>query len=230
MKMPPERLKQDISVLSSGIRQGKESKSGLYGDFILGNIKDVFENSYPILTQHLGQEEKQKLLQDFLAEHNAMEPEFHHIATELLIFVQQNKSWPADAIKLMEYEWLLLSVEISEHAVTKCIAIPIPPWTEDTRITANPTLAFIRLPFEILPGTAIATEKEQHYLIYRSSHHDVLYKKVSESELYIFGYILNKPEMTLSQLRSVTRDFMSDTELNEWAEISLDDELISVTR
>ncbi|MED5525110.1 MAG: DUF2063 domain-containing protein [Pseudomonadota bacterium] len=230
MKMPPERLKQDINALSNGIRQAREGKSSLYGSFILGNIKDAFENSYPILTQYLTQEEKQKLFMDFLAEHSAMEPEFHHIATELLIFAQQNKSWPVDAIKLMEYEWLLLSVEISEHAVTKCISIPIPQWTEDTRITANPTLTFIRLPFEILPSTAIATQKEQHYLIYRSSHHDVLYKKVSENDLYIFSYILSKPEITLSQLRSVTRDFMSDTELNQWAEISLDDELISITR
>lgn len=72
---------------------------------------------FPLFCLRLHEADIHELVNDFIYHHNATQPEFHQIATELLVFIRQQDGLSANDLALLEYEWLLYAVEIDDNDV-----------------------------------------------------------------------------------------------------------------
>lgn len=86
--------------------------------------------------------------------------------------------------KLIEFEWLLFSIEINESKVVENIEISRNISFKDIRnIKENPTLTFILLPFDINNlDEEISTVQNIMYALYRNINHRTSYQRISTLE------------------------------------------------
>ncbi|MGF1754957.1 putative DNA-binding domain-containing protein, partial [Vibrio makurazakiensis] len=95
MVNPPQEMVRLTHQLSEAIRsphsRNKSSEQILsacrYGEFIRDNVFAVVTNTFPLFCEQLSENELNQFIDEFVETHSADEPEFHHIATELVKFV-----------------------------------------------------------------------------------------------------------------------------------------------
>ncbi|AFJ43982.1 NADH dehydrogenase subunit 5 [Francisella orientalis str. Toba 04] len=96
--------------------------------------------------------------------------------------------------KLIEFEWLLFSIEIDESKVVENIEITRNISFKDIRnIKENPTLTFILLPFDINNlDEEISTEQNIMYALYCNINHRTSYQRISTVECAVLSSALEK--------------------------------------
>ncbi|WP_432772794.1 HvfC/BufC family peptide modification chaperone [Francisella salimarina] len=190
-----ESIKTKMQNFTHAIRYGSASdeKIQMYREFIVGNVSSVLENTFPYFNKHASQEIKDKILKVFFEDNISSEPAFHQIATEIL---KSSKSVEMNEklSKLIEFEWLLFSIEIDESKVFENIEITKNLSFKDIRdIKENPTLTFILLPFDINDlDEEISIDKNIMYALYRNTNHRTLYQRISTLEYAVLSSALEK--------------------------------------
>lgn len=96
--------------------------------------------------------------------------------------------------KLIEFEWLLFSIEINESKVVENIEISRNISFKDIRnIKENSTLTFILLPFDINNlDEEISTVQNIMYALYRNINHRTSYQRISTLEYAVLSSALEK--------------------------------------
>src|SRR5699024_6410993 len=102
----PDRVAASIDQLCTRVRQGR---SPVYGALLRENILEAIGCSFPLFCSRLHAEKKEHLASAFMATHAAQLPQFHHVATEFVRFVQGREDVPRNLLCLLEYEWALLA-------------------------------------------------------------------------------------------------------------------------
>ncbi|MEY8768511.1 HvfC/BufC family peptide modification chaperone [Francisella philomiragia] len=190
-----ESIKTKMQNFTHAIRYGNagDEKIQMYREFIVGNVLSVLENTFPYFNKHASQELKDKILKVFFEDNISSEPAFHQIATEIL---KSSKSVEMNEklSKLIEFEWLLFSIEIYESKVVENIEITRNISFKDIRnIKENPTLTFILLPFDINNlDEEISTEQNIMYALYRNINHRTSYQRISTLEYVVLSSALEK--------------------------------------
>lgn len=219
----PQSLIYHTERLCSAIRQNTPTrfKEGVacYQDLVRQNLKEVLKCTFPIFYQMLSVFQLRELTERFLNEHSAEEPEFHHIATEWMRFMQAQPDMSARLLALMEYEWVLFSIEISPYQV----AVPFDFSVEElgdfegVTIRLNPTLIAITLPF-ILGGDNgyELSHKDISYAVYRKHNHDLCHKKLSLFDRYLINSVVANKAKSVGELKEDFSAYLTPETFRDW--------------
>lgn len=198
----------------------------LYRKIVRENITSVLQSTFPLFTQKINDDGLNEIVDMFLYQHQASQPEFHQIATELLLFMRQQCQLSAQDLALIEYEWLMYAVEIDDHEVPPLRKIKSQmEWIPEIEIQTNPTLKIVALPFLLKDGEPYYEEAAclHYFALYRKYDNAVWQKKLSETEVYLFSEMNNQ----VIRASSLTL-FSQDTSFQSWLEVNNNDEIISL--
>ncbi|WP_455820937.1 HvfC/BufC family peptide modification chaperone [Pseudomonas cerasi] len=201
-----------------------------YRSFLRGNIIGVIEKTFPIFNNQLGKKRVCHLVDEFLATHGAEEAEFHHIATEFLIFLRAGKNLETENLQLVEYEWVLFCVEIDPADVSTMSATEIYSTTSH-RAYCNPTLKCIRLNSAITKDELTEDKKQEchSYGIFRNKENEVMKKKLTPFDHSMLYLIIERNITNLSELEKQL-PAQHRTRLAEWIDYNQKINFISLQR
>lgn len=118
-KTAPQRMQQQTAWLASRVRLPEDGIASHYARSVRANVESVLESAFPLTHAHWAPVDRWQLVEGFVIAHGAEAPEFHHIATEFVRYVQHRHgegslNWPRQRLALLEYEWACLCVEIDQ--------------------------------------------------------------------------------------------------------------------
>lgn len=217
----PQRMQQQTAWLASGIRQPDAQVARHYVRSVRANVASVLESCFVLTLAGLTPDEQRTLVDGFVAHHGALDPAFHHIATECVRYVQDGHregtlNWPRQRLALLEYEWACLCVEIDEGVV------PQPGMGEVTAASPlwlNPTLQLLALPFAIHRSGVVASRQAHHlYALFRTPDHQVVTQRLREWDVALIQRLQQQQGITRQAFGQQLQQVNSDFDLAQWAD------------
>ncbi|ALR78692.1 putative DNA-binding domain-containing protein [[Enterobacter] lignolyticus] len=204
----------------------------LYRNIIRENISDVLQNVFPLFCCKRDKSAVYQLVDRFVNQHHSTQPEFHQIATELLLFVREKELLSPYDLALVEYEWLIYAVEIDDSEVP--FPQPIrqkPARLHNVDVIPNPTLRIIALPFWLKEGEPCDEEIPLHnyYAVYRKHNNEIYQKRLHLTDVHLLSGLNNQTTaVSLEQLQTQVACSFSTLPLHVWLEANNNDELLSL--
>lgn len=189
----PARLREEVAGLAS---QARRDPSDLYGQLLRENVAGAIRSSFPAVARMAGKAVVVRAADAFVAAHPASRPQFHQIATEFVLFVQGQPVLPSALMPIIEYEWVLLQVEIDPAALSDDAA-----GSTDAAgpVTANPTLRVVMLPFDpalIDANDSLKPAPPRPHGVYRTREHHVLTRPLTVSDCLLLDRLEQEEAMT----------------------------------
>ncbi|UWZ97062.1 putative DNA-binding domain-containing protein [Vibrio splendidus] len=254
MHNPPSSMVRQTQALAALIRSPLEDNTVCrYSEFIRDNVFAVLNNTFPLFCQQVDQDQLLILVDEFVVVHYASEPEFHHIATEFVSFIQRrtqpmgmsslsdlsiltaSHDLTADQLAVLEYEWCAFCVEIDASKQV----LPM-SWMGDFHIDeqqlqlgllVNQTMKLVQVPFLVHGESLTFLTRRRHpiyYAIYRDSDQRVNTIKLREIDLAIIQIIQQQPNRSLADIKQIIAQQVARFEFINWVEHFSDIELIGV--
>ncbi|MCF5892123.1 putative DNA-binding domain-containing protein [Aeromonas veronii] len=217
-KTAPQRMQQQTAWLASRVRLPQDGIASHYARSVRANVESVLESAFPLTHAHWAPVDRWQLVEGFVIQYGAEAPEFHHIATEFVRYVQHRHSegslnWPRQRLALLEYEWACLCVEIDEGVV-----VPGEEVTAESPLWLNPTLQLLELPFVIRRSGVVPTRQGNHfYGLFRSPDHRVVTQRLREWDVALIQLLQQQPGITQAAFQQQVQQVRSDFDLSEWA-------------
>ncbi|MFA0055764.1 HvfC family peptide modification chaperone [Vibrio echinoideorum] len=223
----------------------EENSECRYSEFIRDNVFGVLNNTFPLFCQQVEQSQLLILVDEFVVVHYASEPEFHHIATEFVSFVQRrtqpmgmsslsaSHELTADQLAVLEYEWCAFCVEIDS---SKQI-LPL-SWTGNLRVDeqqlklgllVNSTMKLVQVPFLVHGESLTFLTRRRYpiyYAIYRDSDQRVNTIKLREIDVAIIQIIQQQPNRSLADIKQIIAQQLARFEFINWVKHFSEIELI----
>lgn len=239
MHNPPNMMITQTQALAALIRSPLEDNAVCrYSEFIRDNVFGVLNNTFPLFCQQVDQDQLLILVDEFVVVHYASEPEFHHIATEFVRFVQRRAEpmfvsnlsacheLTGDQLAVLEFEWCAFCVEIDSTSQ------PLPlSCNGDFRkkeqqqklvLTMNRTMKLVKVPFIIHNGDSLTylTQRRHliYYAIYRDSDLRVNTIKLREIDVAIIQLIQQKPNQSIADIKQIIAQQLARFEFINWVE------------
>ncbi|MEZ9895120.1 putative DNA-binding domain-containing protein [Vibrio lentus] len=254
MHNPPSMMITQTKALTVLIRSPLEDNAVCrYSEFIRDNVFGVLNNTFPLFCQQVDQDQLLMLVDEFVVVHYASEPEFHHIATEFVSFVQRrtqpmyisslsdlstlsaSHELTDDQLAVLEYEWCAFCVEIDSSKQV----LPL-SWSGDFHVDerqlqlgllVNSTMKLVQVPF-IVHGESLTflTQRRYpvYYAIYRDSDQRVNTIKLREIDVAIIQIIQQQPNRSLADIKQIIAQQLARFEFINWVEHFSEIELIGV--
>ena len=224
MHCPPSNMLSLMQAFADGVRQHNEHREksiGQYHDFIWGNVHSVINQTFPMFSQQLQEDELNNLVTAFVEHSHAIEPEFHHIATEFVRFIQSgHPTLTAELKTLLEYEWVIFNTEINtEEVKANKVNISGKLLLAEYKILLNPTVTFIQVPFSINDNEVTfhkGNEERQAYAIYRNMKHQVLSQSLGYYDRYILEVVSNQSSIAVDDLFAQVMPQLSENYIHAW--------------
>ncbi|MFM2589970.1 putative DNA-binding domain-containing protein [Vibrio sp. TBV020] len=241
MHNPPASLVHETESLTALIR----SPFGLssvcrYSQFIRNNVLSVLNNTFPMFCDALNGESLNQLVDDFVVVHYASEPEFHHIATEFVKYIQIRTSSilsdgcvTPDVVSLLEFEWSAFCVEI-EDCDTRSICYDFHNILANLKLfkaQPNKTLKLLQVPFIVDQQSVTFLEDRRtpiYYALYRDEHGCVVTLQLREVDVAVIQLLASPSVISLASLEQQVTKQILDFNLIDWIEHFLNINLISV--
>ncbi|HGY9593867.1 TPA: putative DNA-binding domain-containing protein [Vibrio campbellii] len=226
MLNPPSKMRAQTESLTALIRTPMSQHALCrYSEFIRDNILGVVANTFPLFSSQFADEQLERMVDDFVVMHGASEPEFHHIATEFVQFLQQKEhqdssSISADQKALLEYEWVAFNVEI-DTLVAAFNSPSNPIFEENQVLQLNPTLKLVEVPFLLHRDSVTFLTDRRHpvfYGVFRNSQHHVISQKLREVDVALIQLLQQQPNLTLAQLQQMIAQQLARFSFMEWAQ------------
>lgn len=220
-KVVPQRMQQQTAWLASRVRLPQDGIASQYARSVRANVESVLESVFPLTHGHWEPVDRWQLVEGFVAHHGADAPEFHHIATEFVRYVQHRHgegslNWPKQWLALLEYEWACLCVEIDEGVVPQ--AVPGEDMTAKNPLRLNPTLQLLELPFAISRSGVVPTRQSNHfYGLFRSPDHQVVTQRLREWDVALIQLLQPQQGIIQAAFQQQVQQVRSDFDLAEWA-------------
>ncbi|WP_061035336.1 MULTISPECIES: HvfC/BufC family peptide modification chaperone [Vibrio] len=236
MLNPPSKMRAQTESLTALIRTPMNQHALCrYSEFIRDNILGVVANTFPLFSSQFADEQLERMVDDFVVMHGASEPEFHHIATEFVQFLQQkahqdSSSISADQKALLEYEWVAFNVEI-DTLVAAFNSPSNPIFEENQVLQLNPTLKLVEVPFLLHQDSVTFLTDSRHpvfYGVFRNSQHHVISQKLREVDVALIQLLQQQPNLTLAQLQQMIAQQLARFSFMEWAQHFSELGLVSV--
>ncbi|MCX9000434.1 putative DNA-binding domain-containing protein [Citrobacter portucalensis] len=206
------------------------SGMSLYRKIIRDNIGGVLRSVFPLFCRCLNEAEIRELVEVYLSRHSASQPEFHQVATELLLFMSQHYPISPHDLALLEYEWLMYAVEIDDSNVPfpQKISLPLGKAAE-VDVACNPTLKMVALPFLIQEGEPCYEDGEQlnYYALYRKHNNTLYQKQLSQLDVQLLSAI-HEQIISAEQMLNNAALSLADISLRSWLETNNNDEILSL--
>ncbi|CAH6824978.1 conserved hypothetical protein [Vibrio chagasii] len=248
MHNPPSSMVTQTQALAALIRSPLEDNTVCrYSEFIRDNVFGVLNNTFPLFCQQVDQDQLLILVDEFVVVHYASEPEFHHIATEFVSFIQRRTeamygsrltaahALSTDHLAVLEYEWCAFCVEID--STEKVLPVTC---TCDVRedgqqlqlaLSVNQTMKLVQVPFLIHGESLTFLTQRRHpvyYAMYRDSNQRVNTIKLREIDVAIIQMIQQQPNQSLANTKQIIAQQLARFEFINWVEHFSDIELIGV--
>ncbi|MHA2741106.1 HvfC/BufC family peptide modification chaperone [Vibrio harveyi] len=226
MLNPPSKMRAQTESLTALIRTPMNQHALCrYSEFIRDNILGVVANTFPLFSSQFADEQLERMVDDFVVMHGASEPEFHHIATEFVQFLQQkahqdSSSISADQMALLEYEWVAFNVEI-DTLVAAFTSSSNPILEQNQVLQLNPTLRLLEVPFLLHQDSVTFLTQRRHsvfYGVFRNSQHHVISQKLREVDVALIQLLQQQPNLTLAQLQQMIAQQLARFSFMEWAQ------------
>ncbi|MHA7588281.1 HvfC/BufC family peptide modification chaperone [Vibrio harveyi] len=226
MLNPPNKMRAQTESLTALIRTPMNQHALCrYSEFIRDNILGVVANTFPLFSSQFADEQLERMVDDFVVMHGASEPEFHHIATEFVQFLQQkvhpdSSSISADQMALLEYEWVAFNVEI-DTLVAAFTSSSNPILEQNQVLQLNPTLRLLEVPFLLHQDSVTFLTDRRHpvfYGVFRNSQHHVISQKLREVDVALIQLLQQQPNLTLAQLQQMIAQQLARFSFMEWAQ------------
>ncbi|MGD1504308.1 putative DNA-binding domain-containing protein [Vibrio harveyi] len=236
MLNPPSKMCAQTESLTALIRTPMNQHALCrYSEFIRDNILGVVANTFPLFSSQFADEQLERMVDDFVVMHGASEPEFHHIATEFVQFLQQkahqdSSSISADQKALLEYEWVAFNVEI-DTLVAAFTSSSNPIFEENQVLQLNPTLKLLEVPFLLHQDSVTFLTDRRHpvfYGVFRNSQNHVISQKLREVDVALIQLLQQQPNLTLAQLQQMIAQQLARFSFMEWAQHFSELGLVSV--
>ncbi|HGY1007844.1 TPA: putative DNA-binding domain-containing protein [Aeromonas salmonicida] len=215
-KAAPQRMQQQTAWLASRVRLPQDGIASQYARSVRANVESVLESAFPLTHGHWAPVDRGQLVEGFVAHHGADAPEFHHIATEFVRYVQHRHgegslNWPRQRLALLEYECACLCVEIDQGVVPQVVPA-------ESSFALNPTLKLLELPFAIRRSGVVPTRQSSHfYALFRSPDHQVVTQRLREWDVALIQLLQQQPGMSRAAFQQQVQQVRSDFDLTEWA-------------
>ncbi|EPJ1876685.1 putative DNA-binding domain-containing protein (plasmid) [Klebsiella pneumoniae] len=203
----------------------------LYRKIVRENICGVIQNVFPLFCRNLDNAGLDDLTDAFIHQHRASQPEFHQVATELLMFIRQQSNVSYQNNALIEYEWLMYAVEIDDSEVPQAQEIMFSTGLiNNAYIEINPTLKIISLPFWLKEGEPCYDDSNMlhYYAIFRKNDKTIWQRKLNQNDVIILSEIKNSP-MPIKALQDKVATLFPEMSFFSWLELGHNDELFSLT-
>lgn len=222
--LPPSTMQAEVGALCEAARRGE---APIYGLLLHENVLDALSATFPEACERLGPERLHALVAAFMADHGALDPQFHRIAAEFVAFLQARPDVPAELLALLEYEWLQLAVEIDAASVPAASRREQGPG--DLAFTLNPTARLVLLPFDLARENAFETACDARlpYVVYRTADHRVVTRPLTRQDCLLIEIIRETPVLTCDRLAGALGDAWPGDALRGWAADALDRGLLS---
>ncbi|HEH9399457.1 TPA: putative DNA-binding domain-containing protein [Aeromonas sobria] len=220
-KTAPQRMQQQTAWLASRVRLPQDGIASHYARSVRANVASVLESAFVLTHGHWAPVDRWQLVEGFVIAHGADAPEFHHIATEFVRYVQHRHgegtlNWPKQRLALLEYEWACLCVEIDQGVVPP--VVPGEEVTAESPLGLNPTLQLLELPFAIRRSGVLPTRQGNHfYGLFRSPDHQVVTQRLREWDVALIQLLQQQPGITRAAFQQQVQQVRSDFDLTEWA-------------
>lgn len=248
MHNPPSSMVRQTQALAALIRSPLEDNTVCrYSEFIRDNVFAVLNNTFLLFCQQVDQDQLLILVDEFVVVHYASEPEFHHIATEFVIFVQRRtqpmyiSSLAAthqltdDQLAVLEYEWCAFCVEIDSTIevlpTSADQALEISEQHHRIGLSVNTTMKLVQVPFLVHGESLTFLTQRRHpvyYAIYRDSDQRVNTIKLREIDVAIIQMIQQHTSQSLADIKQIIAQQLARFEFINWVEHFSDIELIGV--
>lgn len=176
-----------------------------YSGMLRASVLDVVTSMFPRFAARRGEKALAEDVDDFVRNFGAVRAQFVHLSTEFVRFSEGRFEDPITRT-LLEYEWTLFSVEVSEERVTappgECVARSL------ADVNLNPTLELIAVPFDL---DADDTEAERMigegrspfvYAVYRTHDHRVVTQGLNGVDVSVLRELADEIGRTDSDDRS----------------------------
>lgn len=236
MLNPPSKMRAQTEYLTALIRTPMNQHALCrYSEFIRDNILGVVANTFPLFSSQFADEQLERMVDDFVVMHGASEPEFHHIATEFVQFLQQKAHQDssfisADQKALLEYEWVAFNVEI-DTLVAALNSSSNPILEQNQVLQLNPTLKLLEVPFLLHQDSVTFLTDRRHpvfYGVFRNLQHHVISQKLREVDVALIQLLQQQPNLTLAQLQQMIAQQLARFSFMEWAQHFSELGLVSV--
>lgn len=179
----PKVMQADIAQLCARVRAGEEV---LYGRLLRENILGVITCSFPAFSRRAGADKLAAWVDAFIGSHAATLPSFHQIASEFLLFAQSAPDFSAALMPVVEYEWVLLDVEIDPACVKPA---PAAVCDIDTLVTLNPTLRLLMLPFDATGEEWPMQDQPMPHAVWRNGAHGIVTRALSREDCLLIDQL-----------------------------------------
>jgi hypothetical protein len=174
----PADVQAAIERRCAAVRSGQLQP---YGGMLRTNVLSVVKSVFPRFSARRGEKALAQDVDDFVRFFGAEHAQFMHISTE---FVRFSDGRISDVVTrtLLEYEWALFSVEVSEARVVTSSRAALQQLSD---VRLNPTLQLIAVPFDLNADDAEAERMIGEnrppfvYAVYRTADHYVVTKSLS---------------------------------------------------
>ncbi|MFS1906025.1 putative DNA-binding domain-containing protein [Vibrio lentus] len=254
MHNPPSMMISQTQALTALIRSPLEDNAMCrYSEFIRDNVFGVLNNTFPLFCQQVDQDQLLMLVDEFVVVHYASEPEFHHIATEFVSFVQRrtqpmyisslsdlstlsaSHELTADQLAVLEYEWCAFCVEIDSSKqvlpLSRTRDFHVDERQLQLGLLVNSTMKLVQVPFIIHDESLTFLTQRRYpvyYAIYRDSDQRVNTIKLREIDVAIIQIIQQQPNRSLADIKQIIAQQLARFEFINWVEHFSEIELIGV--
>ncbi|WP_215405938.1 HvfC/BufC family peptide modification chaperone [Vibrio gigantis] len=236
MHNPPSMMMTQTEALTALIRSPLEDNSLCrYSEFIRDNVFSVLNNTFPLFCQQVDQDQLLMLVDEFVVVHYASEPEFHHIATEFVSFIQRRTQpidsssliagyeLTSDQLAVLEYEWCAFGVEIDSTKQAPRLGRDDELLGEEDHqklhVLLNETMKLVQVPFLVHGESLTFLTQRRHpiyYAIYRDSSQRVNTLKLREIDVAIIQMIQLQPNQTLANIKETIAQQLARFEFINW--------------
>lgn len=207
MSLPePVAPRAMVAEFNSFCMAARANGAGLYGQLLRENVADALRSSFPLFTDRMGSAALEAEIDAFLLRHSGTRPQFHHIATEFVLFSQRQGVAAPELTALLEYEWALLAAEIDPATV------PSPATTMDD-IALNPTTRLVLLRFDPARPAAAGGGVDRPHAIFRTAEHQVLTLALTLPDCLVIEHVREVEAVPSAWLFDALAPYLSHFEL-----------------
>lgn len=230
----PDSMLEEIELFTAMVRsQSGQDSAYRYSEFICENVFSVIENSFPLFFSTQNEDYIRKLSQEFVHFHHAVEPEFHHIATEFVRFSQQKLNLTVEIRKLIEYEWTIFSTEIDVMQMGNHGDLwdVVEDQSDDITVRLNSLIELIEVPFLVSDDSVRFLSEGDPltlYCIYRTQDHQVVSQQLRPIDVAIIQLISESSNLTLTQIEQNIHTQLVDFDFIDWIQCFNESQLINI--
>ena len=99
----------------------EDRRMGIYRELLFNNIEGFISSGFPVIRDIYNDENWQKMVRDFFANHESHSPYFLEISQEFLAYLENERQPqdedPAGLLELAHYEWVEMALHVSDDEI-----------------------------------------------------------------------------------------------------------------